>query len=133
MSNGESVAIGIDLGTYNSAATVSLGEEQPVMLKAREGVTEQGVCFPSFVEFDERGEFLRAGEYARRALPVTPERVVWGVKRLIGKSYDEVKRSGDLERFQYKVSEGRDGSCRHQGWRARIQPDRDFESRPQEN
>ena len=111
MNNEESVTIGIDLGTYNSAATVNLGDE-PVMLKSEEGMTDQGICFPSFVEFNEMGEFLRVGEYARRAIDLNPERVVWGVKRLIGKSYKEVKSSGDLERFQYKVNEGKDGSCR---------------------
>jgi molecular chaperone DnaK len=107
----ENIAIGIDLGTYNSAASVNLGDG-PIMLQAKEGLTDQGISFPSFVEFDGQGEFLRAGEYARRSIQANPERVVWGVKRLIGKSYDQVKKSGDLERFQYKVFKGRDGSCR---------------------
>lgn len=111
MNHEENIVIGIDLGTYNSAAAVLLGDE-PVMLRAEEGLTDQGINFPSFVEFDERGEFLRAGEYARRAIHVNPERVVWGVKRLIGKSYKQAKESGDIDRFQYKVFEGRDGSCR---------------------
>lgn len=111
MNHEENLAIGIDLGTYNSAATVNLGDE-PIMLKAKEGITDQGICFPSFVEFDEHGEPIRVGEYARRAIDLNPERVIWGVKRLIGKSYKQVKKSGDLERFQYKIFEGRDGSCR---------------------
>ncbi len=113
--------IGIDLGTYNSAATVNLGDET-AMLRPREGQTDQGICFPSFVEFSESGELLRVGEFARRSLPVNPERVVWGVKRLIGKSYSEVKASGDLNRFQYKILEGRDGSCRIQVGKTEYSP-----------
>jgi molecular chaperone DnaK len=109
--NQEKIAIGIDLGTYNSAASVNLGEE-PVMLRPKEGQTDQGICFPSFVEFGEAGELIHVGEFARRSIPVNPEYVIWGGKRLIGKSFQEVKASGDLERFQYKVVEGRDGSCR---------------------
>jgi len=109
--NNSGAWIGIDLGTYNSVAAVSLGGE-PVLLRSKEGQTDQGICFPSFVEFDEAGELLRVGEYARKSLDVYPERVVWGVKRMIGKSYEQAKKSGDLERFQYKVVEGRDGSCR---------------------
>ena len=107
----DNVMIGIDLGTYNSAAAVRFGEE-PLILRAKEGATDQGICFPSFVEFDENGEFLSAGEFARRSVAVAPERVVWGVKRLIGKSYNEVRRNGDLNRFQYAIHEARDGSCR---------------------
>lgn len=111
MSMDENITIGIDLGTYNSVATVRLGEE-PLILRSKEGTTDQGICFPSFVEFDDQGEFLRAGEFARRTLSVAPERVVWGVKRLIGKSYNEVKQSNDLDRFQYNIFAARDGSCR---------------------
>jgi molecular chaperone DnaK len=103
--------LGIDLGSYNSGASVLLGDV-PTMVKSREGVTEQGMGFPSFVEFDESGELLRAGEIARRAADVHPDRVVWGAKRLIGKSYRQVRRSGDHERFQYRVTEGDDGGCR---------------------
>jgi molecular chaperone DnaK len=103
--------LGIDLGSYNSGASVLLGDE-PTMVKSREGVTEQGMGFPSFVEFDESGELLRVGEIARRAVDVHPDRVVWGAKRLIGKSYRQARQSGDHERFQYRVTEDTDGGCR---------------------
>jgi len=111
--------IGIDLGSYNSGASVLLGEN-PTMVKSREGVTEQGAGFPSFVEFDEAGELLRVGEIARRGIDVHPDRVVWGAKRLIGKSYRQVRQSGDHERFQYRIAEGADGGCQimvgHRGY-----------------
>ena len=50
---GASPVLGIDLGTYNSAAAVLL-DDRPVLLRPEEGATDQGACFPSFVEFDER-------------------------------------------------------------------------------
>lgn len=105
----EKIVIGIDLGTYNSLASVML-HDRPVILKPGEGVTDQGMCFPSFVEFDEEGNPVRAGEYARRSMHLYPERVVWGVKRLIGKSYQEARE--DISRFQYRVKKADDGSCR---------------------
>ena len=118
---GASPVLGIDLGTYNSAAAVLL-DDRPVLLRPEEGATDQGACFPSFVEFDERGEFLRAGELARRAAQVHPERVVWGVKRLIGKSYRQARQDGDLARFQYRIVKGPDGGCRIQVGRRDYSP-----------
>ncbi len=121
MNGEENVVIGIDLGTYNSAAAILMGDK-PIMLHSQEGPTDQGMSFPSFVEFDESGEYVRAGEMARRAMPLSPDRVVWGVKRIIGKSYKEAKKSRDIERFQYKIFEGRDGSCRIKVGRKEYSP-----------
>jgi len=102
--------IGIDLGTYNSAACALIGG-QPVLLRPEEGATEQGMCFPSVVEFDNTGEFVQAGERARRSLPLYPRTVVWGVKRLIGRSYDAAKAAGDVARYAYRIEEDSDGGC----------------------
>ena len=107
------VALGIDLGTYNSAAAATIGN-RPVMLRAREGATDQGLCFPSVVEFDEDGNVVQVGELARRSMPVRPERVVCGVKRLIGKAYDRASETGDTSRFGYQTCRGPDGSCQIQ-------------------
>lgn len=102
--------IGIDLGSYNSGASV-LMDGVPTILRSREGLSEQGAGFPSFVEFDGSGELLRVGEVARRAAGVHPERVVWGAKRLIGRAYRDVRQNGDHARFQYRIVEGPDGAC----------------------
>jgi molecular chaperone DnaK len=104
------LAVGIDLGTYNSAAATAVGN-RPVMLRAREGATDQGTCFPSVVEFDEEGQMFQVGELARRSMPVYPERVVCGVKRLIGKAFDRASEAGDTNRFGYQTCRGPDGSC----------------------
>ena len=103
--------IAIDLGTYNSVAAIQWGAETQ-LLQSREGQTDQGMCFPSFVEFDDVGEVAHVGELARRAFNARPDLVVWGAKRLIGKSYEQAKKGGELDRFQYKVVEGKDGGCR---------------------
>jgi molecular chaperone DnaK len=110
MSSGAPTLIGIDLGTYNSAACVLIGG-QPVLLRPEEGATEQGMCFPSVVEFDNTGEFVQAGERARRSLPLYPRSVVWGVKRLIGRSYDVAEESGDIARYAYRIDRDADGGC----------------------
>jgi len=52
MTTNRSSLIGIDLGTYNSAACVLMGGE-PLLLRPEEGATDQGMCFPSVVEFDD--------------------------------------------------------------------------------
>ncbi len=110
MSETATMMIGIDLGTYNSAACVLIGG-QAVLLRPEEGATEQGICFPSVVEFDNSGEFIQAGEKARRSLPVYPLSVVWGVKRLIGRSYERAKESGDIARYAYRIEKDADGGC----------------------
>ena len=61
--------IGIDLGTYNSVAAALIGR-QPVILRPEEGPSLQGTCFPSVVEFDEKGDLVHVGLYALRSLPV---------------------------------------------------------------
>ena len=105
--------VGIDLGTYNSAAAAAVGNRS-VMLRAREGATDQGICFPSVVEFDEQGEPVQVGELARQSMPVYPERVVCGVKRLIGRPYRRAAETGDTTRFGYQTLPGPDGSCQIQ-------------------
>jgi len=102
--------IGIGLGSYNCKASVLLNGE-PRMLRSREESAEQGVGFPSFVEFDPSGEPLRVGLAAQRTVAIHPDLVVWGVKRLIGRSYHEVRRAGDHKRFQYRIVEGPDRAC----------------------
>ena len=82
-----------------------------MLLRPEEGATEQGMCFPSVVELDDSGEFVQAGEKARRSLPVYPRSVVWGVKRLIGRSYDRAKESGDVARYGYRIEKDADGGC----------------------
>ncbi|MBF0478370.1 MAG: molecular chaperone DnaK [Candidatus Omnitrophica bacterium] len=76
-------AIGIDLGTSNSAAAVMEGG-RPVIIPSAEGAgVASGKAFPSFVSFTKDGQRL-VGEPARRQAPVNSEGTVYAAKRKMG-------------------------------------------------
>lgn len=101
--------IGIDLGTYNSAAAVVLDNREVVMVESRYGKTPFGKNFPSFVEFDRNGEKQRVGYHAKNDLEVNPELVIWGVKRLVGIAYEKAQNKNELKRFKYNIEKDTDG------------------------
>ena len=103
----DSLAIGIDLGTYNSCAAYAEGKSHVHIIKSQHGPTPQGLVFPSFLRFDALGDVEAYGEDARLQMAIAPDSVVWGVKRLIGRSFYEVER--DLHRFAYQIERGPDG------------------------
>jgi len=102
--------LGIDLGTYNSAAAVAFSKDKFIMVESRYGPTIYGKNFPSFVLFDHQGKKQMVGLQAARNLTEKPEFVIWGVKRLIGLSYETAKQRGELKRFQYTIEKGQGGS-----------------------
>lgn len=103
-------AIGIDLGTYNSAAAFAMGRDNVIMIRSKYGRTiyGSGKNFPSFVLFDYNGRKQMVGLLAKSNRR-DPKILVWGVKRLVGLSYDEAKRRGELNRFQYDIEKGPGG------------------------
>ncbi len=105
-----SKAIGIDLGTYNSAAAVAIGRNRVAMIESKYGKTLYGKNFPSFVLFDHNGVKQLVGQRAREEIRLNPKLVVWGVKRLVGLSYQQAKELGELDRFAYDIEEGPGGS-----------------------
>lgn len=102
-------SIGIDLGTYNSAAAAALGRTRVAMIESKYGRTVYGKSFPSFVMFDHFGRTQLVGQRAKDELRLNPKLVVWGVKRLIGLSYRTALESGEFRRFQYDIEEGPQG------------------------
>src|SRR6185503_4070539 len=79
-------AIGIDLGTSNSAAAVMEGG-QPKIIPSAEGVgVALGKAFPSFVAITKDGQRL-VGEPARRQAPVNSEGTIYAAKRKMGTDY----------------------------------------------
>lgn len=79
-------AIGIDLGTSNSAASVMEGG-RPVIIPSAEGAgVASGKAFPSFVAFTKDGQRL-VGEPARRQAPINSEGTVYAAKRKMGTSH----------------------------------------------
>jgi molecular chaperone DnaK len=102
--------IGIDFGTYNSEAAYILPNGEVILLQAYHGPTSQGYTIPSFIKFFANGKFEKYGEPARQDLSVAPHLVVWGIKRLLGKSYQKAKDEKELDRFQYPIEKANDGS-----------------------
>jgi len=79
-------AIGIDLGTSNSAAAVMEGG-RPVTIPSAEGTTVGGgKAFPSYVAFTKDGQLL-VGEPARRQAAINSEGTVSGFKRKMGTTF----------------------------------------------
>ncbi len=120
-------AIGIDLGTYNSAAAVALGRNRVAMIESKHGRTLYGKHFPSFVLFDHYGKKQLIGQRAREELSINPQLVVWGVKRLIGLSYKTAEETGELDRFAYDIEEGPGGGILIKVGEERYTPSHIFE------
>lgn len=76
--------IGLDLGSYNSCVSVYEGTELKIIANS-----EGGLSTPSYVAFTKDG--IKVGEPAKRQATVNPEKTIFNVKRLMGKSYDDVK------------------------------------------
>ncbi|TLX84505.1 MAG: molecular chaperone DnaK [Thaumarchaeota archaeon] len=94
--------IGIDLGTSNSAAAVTLGGK-PTLIPAAEGTTVGGKAFPSVVAFTKDGQLI-VGEPARRQAVTNPEGTVVAAKRKMGtdhvfKIYDKEYKPQQISAF----------------------------------
>lgn len=93
----EETIVGIDLGTTNSLiAIVRSDTHLPIALREVDGLT----LVPSIVHFNNEGD-TTVGTLARELLVAEPERTIYSVKRLMGKSYKDV--SGDAGFFAYNV------------------------------
>ena len=76
--------IGIDLGSYNSCVSVYEGNEIKIIPNAEGALTT-----PSFVAFTKDG--IKTGDPAKRQATVNPENTIFNIKRLMGKTYEQVK------------------------------------------
>lgn len=91
-------AVGIDLGTTNSAVAI-VESGKPVIIVNAEGdrVT------PSVVAFTKDNRRL-VGTLAKRQAIMNPEATIYSAKRFIGRKYDEV--TGEMKMVPYKVIKG---------------------------
>lgn len=89
----ESLAVlGIDLGTTNSLIAYMKGNTP----KCIDDANGKNTLVPSIVYFDEQNKPV-VGAEAKKHLTSHPERTIWSVKRLLGKSYNDLKEfSGKL-------------------------------------
>lgn len=81
------IIVGIDLGTTNSLVAYIVNE-QPVTVKSKYGKRS---LTPSVLHFSEDGDIV-VGDKAKDYLVSHPERTIFSVKRLMGKSYVDVKK-----------------------------------------
>ncbi len=100
---GEGRVVGIDLGTTNSLVAYMEGDSPRVI----PGVDGSHLV-PSVVALDPMpaggGQpTVTVGNTARRALIETPERVIYSVKRLMGRGLDEVR--SELRYFPFRLAD----------------------------
>jgi molecular chaperone DnaK len=79
-------AIGIDLGTSNSAAAVMEGDRPAIIPSAEGAGVASGKAFPSYVAFTKDGVRL-VGEPARRQAAINPEGTIQAAKRKMGTDF----------------------------------------------
>ncbi|MBO6515363.1 MAG: Fe-S protein assembly chaperone HscA [Bacteroidia bacterium] len=92
------LVVGIDLGTTNSL--VAIIDPETGKPKAISGDNSNEVITPSVIHFTEDGRF-DVGSSARDMLIENPEKTVYSVKRLLGKSYNDVSEFEST--YGYKI------------------------------
>ena len=99
-------AIGIDLGTTNSAMAVMEGGE-PVVIPSAEG----GRTTPSVVAIAKSGERL-VGQIAKRQGVTNPHNTIFSIKRLMGRRFDDPVVQRDVKILPYKMDAADNGDAR---------------------
>src|SRR6187399_1563112 len=93
----QEMIVGIDLGTTNSLVAIIHPESRkPVVLKEHDG----NALVPSIVHFNDTG-LVTVGDKAKNYLIAEPQNTIFSVKRLMGKSYNDIKERSSF--FSYKV------------------------------
>lgn len=90
--------IGIDLGTTNSAMAV-MQSGSPEIIANSEG----NRTTPSVVAINKNNERL-VGQVANRQRVTNPKNTIFGVKRLIGRNYNDKEVQEDIELMPYEIT-----------------------------
>ncbi len=99
-----SKVIGIDLGTTNSCIAIMDGS-QPRVIENSEGARTT----PSIVAFTDEERLV--GQPAKRQAVTNPENTIFGVKRLIGRRFDDADLAKDRKNMPFKVIDGGNGDA----------------------
>ena len=91
--------IGIDLGTTNSAFAYMVAG-QPEVITNSEGDRTT----PSVVAVTKKGDRL-VGKVAQRQRVTNPKNTIYGIKRLIGRKFNDKEVQKDLDIMPYKIVE----------------------------
>ncbi len=89
--------IGIDLGTTNSAFAYMVAGKPEVITNAEGDRTT-----PSVVAVTKKGERL-VGKIAQRQRVTNPKNTIYGIKRLIGRKFDDEEVQRDIKISPYKI------------------------------
>jgi len=93
----EEMIVGIDLGTTNSLiAIIHPDTKNAVVLKEHNG----NALVPSVIHFDDHGN-ITVGDAAKDYLITVPQQTIFSAKRLMGKSYNDIKNNASF--FSYKI------------------------------
>ena len=92
-----SKTIGIDLGTTNSAFAYMVAGKPEVITNAEGDRTT-----PSVVAVTKKGDRL-VGKVAQRQRVTNPKNTIYGIKRLIGRKFEDKETQRDLETMPYKI------------------------------
>ncbi len=91
------IIVGIDLGTTNSLVAIIHPEtKKPVALKEH----NTSSLVPSIIHFSNDEQVI-VGEQAKELLQSHPSQTIFSAKRLMGKSYNDIKNNASF--FTYKV------------------------------
>lgn len=97
--------IGIDLGTTNSCVAVYEGGSSKIIEN-----TEGGRTTPSVVAFTDDGE-IKVGTPAKRQAVTNPTNTLYGIKRLIGNSFDDKVTQKEMETAPFKIVKADNGDA----------------------
>jgi molecular chaperone DnaK len=107
LSAGNSSVIGIDLGTSNSCVAV-IEHGIPKVIENKEGA----LITPSVVTYHEDDvSDVAVGQQAKRQSVTNPEHTFHGIKRLIGRRFDDEEIQFFEDKTAFNVIEGPDGSA----------------------
>jgi len=97
--------IGIDLGTTNSCVAIMEGGSAKVIENSEGARTT-----PSIVAFLANGE-RAVGASAKRQAVTNPQNTIFGIKRLIGRRFDDPTTTKDKELVPYKIAASGNGDA----------------------
>jgi len=99
-----SKVIGIDLGTTNSCVAIMDGS-QPRVIENAEGARTT----PSIVAFTDEERLV--GQPAKRQAVTNPDNTIFGVKRLVGRRFDDSDLAKDKKNLPFAVVDGGNGDA----------------------
>jgi len=97
--------IGIDLGTTNSCVAIMEGGKSKVIENAEGARTT-----PSIIAYMEDGEIM-VGAPAKRQAVTNPKNTLYGVKRLIGRRFEEPMVQKDIDMVPYGIVKAKNGDA----------------------